>query len=320
MVGFNYQINQYDKYHAAFPDKPMTSSEDTSAVMTRGEYASDRTGRHVLASYDDEAQPWGATHRAAWKAIATRPFVAGAFVWTGFDYRGEPQPFEWPTVSSSFGMLDLCGFPKAAALIHQAQWITDKPILHLIPHWNWAGREGEPIRVMAMTNAETVALMLNGRSLGEQKVEPYEMNYWQVPYAPGRLEAVARSKGRIVARAVVETTGVPVRLRLTAERRALTGDGRDAMPITVEALDARGRPVPTANLPVRFTIEGGKIIGLGNGDANSHEPEKGDARSLYNGLAQVIVQSQAGVAGPVILRARSDGLGPASVRVSVVSV
>ncbi|WP_442680715.1 beta-galactosidase GalA [Sphingomonas sp. ASY06-1R] len=317
VVGFNYQIDQYDKYHAAFPDKPLTSSEDTSAVMTRGEYRSDRTGAHVLASYDEEAQPWGATHRAAWKAIATRPFVAGAFVWTGFDYRGEPQPFEWPTAASSFGIMDLCGFPKAAFFIHQAQWVEDRPILHLIPHWNWAGREGQPIRVMAMTNAETVALMLNGRLIGEQKVDPYEMNEWRVPYAPGRLEAVAKRGGRIVARAMVETTGAPVALRLTPDRVMLTADGRDATAITVEALDARKRPIATANLDVAFDITGGRIIGLGNGDANSHEPEKGRQRRLYNGLAQVIVQSDAGRAGALTLRATAAGLRPGITRIAV---
>jgi len=213
----------------------------------------------VLTSYDDEARPWGATHRAAWKAIATRPFVAGAFVWTGFDYRGEPQPFEWPTVSSSFGIMDLCGFEKAAFYIHQAQWVKDRPVLHLIPHWNWPGQEGKPIRVVAMANTETVALMLNGKLIGEQKVDPYEMNEWRVPYAPGRLEAVGKTGGKVVAHAVVETTGAPVALRLTPDRTALAGDGRDAAPVTVEALDARGRPVPTANLPVGFEIAGGLV-------------------------------------------------------------
>ncbi|WP_116091958.1 beta-galactosidase GalA [Sphingomonas crusticola] len=317
VVGFNYQIDQYDKFHAAFPDKPLTSSEDTSAVMTRGEYASDRTGRHVLASYDEEAQPWGATHRHAWKAIATRPFVAGAFVWTGFDYRGEPQPFEWPTVNSSFGIMDLCGFPKAAFYIHQAQWVEDRPILHLIPHWNWSGREGQPIRVMAMSNAESVALLLNGRLIGEQKVDPYEMNEWHVPYAPGRLEALARRGGRIVARARVETTGLPVALRLTPDRTALAGDGRDATAVTVEALDRQGRAVPTANLAVEFDIDGGRIIGLGNGDANSHEPEKGRTRRLYNGLAQVIVQSNMGANGALTLRASASGLRPGLARIGV---
>jgi beta-galactosidase len=318
VVGFNYQIDAYDKFHAANPAKPITSSEDTSAISTRGEYASDRTGRHVLTSYDEEAQPWGATHRRAWKAIATRPFVAGAFVWTGFDYRGEPQPFEWPTASSSFGIMDLCGFPKAAFFIHEAQWVKDRPVLHLIPHWNWPGREGQPIRVMAMANTETVALYLNGRVVGEpQKVDPFEMNEWRVPYAPGRLEAVGSVGGRVVARAVVETTGAPVALRLTPDRGALAGDGRDAAPVTVEALDARGRPVPTANLPVGFEIVGGRIIGLGNGDANSHEPEKGAARSLYNGLAQVIVQGEAGSSGVLTLRASAPGLRPAVARIDV---
>lgn len=316
VVGFNYQISAYDRFHAANPTKPITSSEDTSAVSTRGEYATDMAA-HVLTSYDDVARPWGATHRVAWKAIATRPFIAGAFVWTGFDYRGEPQPFEWPTVSSSFGIMDLCGFEKTAFYIHQAQWVKDRPVLHLVPHWNWPGREGKAIRVVAMANTESVALILNGKLVGEQKVDPYEMNEWQVPYAPGRLEAVGKRGGKVVAHAVVETTGAPVALRLTPDRGALAGDGRDATPVTVEALDARGRPVPTANLPVDFEISGGRIIGLGNGDANSHEPEKGNARRLYNGLAQVIVQTEEGGVGVLSLRARSAGLKSAEARITV---
>jgi beta-galactosidase len=316
VVGFNYQIPTYDRFHAASPTKPITSSEDTSAVSTRGEYETDMNA-HLLTSYDDVARPWGATHRAAWKAIATRPFMAGAFVWTGFDYRGEPQPFEWPTVSSSFGIMDLCGFEKASFYIHRAQWVKDRPVLHLIPHWNWAGREGRPIRVVAMSNAETVALILNGKLVGEQKVDPYEMNEWHVPYAPGRLEAVGKTAGKVVAHAVVETTGAPAALRLTPDRNGLAGDGRDAAPITVEALDARGRPVPTANLPVTFEIAGGRIIGTGNGDANSHEPEKAPARRLYNGLAQVIVQTEEGGSGLLTLRAQSPGLKPAEARIAV---
>ncbi|THD63576.1 beta-galactosidase GalA [Phenylobacterium sp.] len=316
VVGFNYQISAYDKFHAANPTKPITSSEDTSAVGTRGECATDMEA-HLLTSYDDVARPWGATHRAAWKAIATRPFVAGAFVWTGFDYRGEPQPFEWPTASSSFGAMDLCGFPKTAFFIHQAQWVKDRPVLNLAPHWNWPGHEGKPIRVVAMANTETVAVMLNGKLIGEQKVDPYEMNEWHVPYAPGRLEAVGKTGGKVVVHALVETAGAPVALRLTPDRTGLAGDGRDATPVTVEALDAKGRPVPTVNLAVRFEIEGGRIIGLGNGDANSHEPEKGDARRLYNGLAQVIVQTTEGGSGALILRAAAEGLKPAEARLAV---
>jgi beta-galactosidase len=320
VVGFNYHVELYDKYHAAHPEKPLTSSEDTSAIMTRGEYSSDRAGRHVLASYDDEFQPWGLTHRKAWKEIATRPFLAGAFVWTGFDYRGEPQPFEWPTQSSSFGIMDTCGFPKTAYYIHQAQWVQDRPILHLVPHWNWPGKEGQPIRVMAMSNADTVELRLNGRSLGEQKVDLFEMNEWKVPYQPGRLEAVARTGGKAVANASVETSGAPVALRLTPDRLALDGDGRDAVPVTVEALDSRGRHVPTANMPVQFQIAGGRIIGVGNGDANSHEPDKAMARSLYNGFAQLIVQSERGRAGTLLIKASSPGLKPAQAKLSLGSV
>jgi beta-galactosidase len=317
VIGLNYHTDGYDKLHVVYPNKAITSSEDTSAVMTRGEYQSDRKGRHVLASYDEEAQPWGLTHRKAWKEIATRPFLAGCFVWTGFDYRGEPQPFEWPTASSSFGIMDLCGFPKSAYFIHQAQWVQDRPILHLVPHWNWPGKEGRPIRVMAMSNAETVELRLNGRSLGEQKVDPFEMNEWRVPYQPGRLEAVARKDGRAVAHTAVETTGTPVALKLTPDRLALDGDGRDAAPVTVEAVDSAGRHVPIANFPVQFEIAGGRIIGVGNGDANSHEPEKGNARSLYNGYAQVIVQSERGSSGAMTLSATSPGLKAATTRMNV---
>lgn len=310
VVGFNYSIQDYDKFHSLHPDKPMTSSEDTSTVMTRGEYVTDKE-RHLLASYDEEAQPWGATHRAAWKAIAERPFVAGTFVWTGFDYRGEPQPLEWPTASSSFGAMDLCGFPKTAYYIHQAQWFDDRPILHIEPHWNWSGREGQPIRLMVISNADEVSLSLNGKQLGAQRVDRFAFNRFDVPFAPGTLEAIARKGGRVVARTAVETTGAPIALRLTADRPSLVGDGRDAVPIMVETVDSKGRHVPTANFPVTFSVSNGRIIGVGNGDANSHEPEKGDARRLYNGLAQVIVQSQRESSGLLSLTARSEGLKPA---------
>jgi beta-galactosidase len=186
-----------------------------------------------------------------------------------------------------------------------------------VPHWNWTGKEGQPIKVMAMSNAETVELRLNGRSLGQQKVDRFEMNEWSVSYQPGRLEAVARTGGRIVATYAVETTGVPVALRLTPDRTALDGDGRDAAPVTVEALDSKGRHVPTANLPVQFAIAGGRIIGVGNGDPNSHEPDKASARSLYNGYAQVIVQSDLATSGALMLRAASAGLKPAVARLNV---
>lgn len=313
VVGFNYQIPQYDKYHAAFPDKPLTSSEDTSAFSTRGEWATDRP-RNVMTSYDDEGAPWGATHGAAWKAIAERPFLAGGFVWTGFDYHGEPTPFEWPSTSSFFGIMDICGFPKLAFHQHCAQWIDDAPVLALQPHWNWPGKEGQPIRVVALTNADRVVLRLDGKPAGEAAVDRLAMPEFRIPYAPGRLEAIAYRGGREVARTHIETTGAPVALRITPDRRVMLGNGEDAQPLTIDAIDASGRHVPTANLPARFAIEGGEIIGLGNGDPNDHDPEKGDARRLFNGLAQVIVRAAPG-RGKLTLRATAPGLRPAALTI-----
>lgn len=313
LVGFNYQPGLYDRFHEAHPDVPITSSEDTSAFMTRGAFEND-SANHVFASYDDNSSSWGNTHRDAWKAIATRPFVAGGFVWTGFDYRGEPTPYEWPSASSFFGIMDLCGFPKTAFWLHRAQWVDDRPLLDLAPHWNWAGREGQPITVMALTNVERVALFLNGKPLGEKAVDRFEMPRWSVPWAPGRLEAVGYRAGRQVARTVVETTGAPVALRLTPDRTVMAGDGEDAQPITVDAIDARGRHVPTTQFPVTFAISGGTIIGLGNGDPNSHEPEKGNVRKLFNGLAQVIIRADPG-SGPLRLTAQAPGLSTGQVTI-----
>ncbi|HEX6706193.1 MAG TPA: beta-galactosidase GalA [Albitalea sp.] len=308
VVGLNYQIGAYDTYHRKHPKRPMTSTEDTSAYMTRGAFTSDRAAQ-VLGSYDDEPSSWGNTHRQAWRAIAERPFIAGSFVWTGIDYRGEPTPYEWPSASSFFGAMDLAGFAKTAFWIHQAQWVKDRPVVKLVPHWNWPGREGQPIHVMVASNAPRVRVLLNGAVVGEQDVDPYEMAHFQVPYAAGRIEAVALRGGAEIARDVVETSGEPARLVLTPDRSALAGDGLDALPVTVSAVDAQGRPVPTANVHVRFEIEGqGAIIGVGNGDPNSHEADKAGERSLFNGLAQVIVQSRRDGGGALKLRASASGL------------
>lgn len=318
VMGFNYQIKDYDRFHKERPDLPITSSEDVSGLMTRGEYVTDYK-KKVIASYDLEKPRWGETHRMAWKAIAERPFMAGCFVWTGFDYRGETQPLDWPTASSSFGIMDLCGFPKTAFYIHQAQWVEDKPILTLVPHWNWpADSIGKNIKVMALTNAQKVKLFLNGKLIQEAIVDKYEMVTWNVPYQAGKLEAVGYTNGKEVARFKVETTTEPVAIQLIPDRNAMAGDGADAMPITVQVVDAKGRPVQTSNLPIEFEISGaGNIIGLGNGDANSHEPDKGNKRSLYNGLAQVIIQSKTKSSGILTLTARSGNLKPAILTINV---
>ena len=318
VAGFNYRPSDYDAYHAKYPDKPILSSEDTSSVMTRGEFVTDRKAQ-ILDSYDDQLPgSWGLSHRKTWKNIDSRPFIAGTMVWTGFDYRGEPQPLSWPAAGSSFGCMDLCGFPKTAYYIHQAQWVKDKPILHIVPHWNWAGSEGKPIRVFVATNAQSVAISLNGKSLGEHPVDKYEMLTLDVPYEAGRLEAVASNDGKEVARFAVETTGEPAALKLIADRSTLAGNGVDAQPITVEAIDAQGRVVPTANLSVKFELTGpGTIIGLNNGDPTCHEPEKGNAHSLYHGLAQAILQSTEKGSGSLTLHASADGLSPADLLVTV---
>ena len=319
VVGFNYQINDYDKFHKANPTMKLTSSEDVSAFQTRGEYKSDKT-KNVIEDYDSEAAPWGATNRVGWKAVAERPYLAGCFVWTGFDYRGEPTPFKWPSASSVFGIMDLCGFPKTAFYLHQAQWVENKPILNLVPHWNWpADTIGKPIKVMALSNADSVVLKLNGKIISGQKVDKYEMNTWMVPYKPGKLEAVGYKNGKIVSNFKVETTSEAVQLRLTPDRKSLSGNGTDAMPITVEVVDSKGRHVPTANIPVEFTISGpASIIGLGNGNPNSHEAEKGNKRSLFNGLAQVIIQSTED-SGTVVLTATAAGMKPAILNIPIIA-
>lgn len=311
VAGINYQVPEYDRFHNRYPHKPVFSSEDTSAFMSRGEYTTD-WNKHLVASYDDDAAGWGQTQRGSWKQIIDHPFMAGSFAWTGLDYRGEPTPHDWPSASSFFGIMDLCAFPKNAYWFRQALWIKDRPIVKLMPHWNWPGKEGQPIKVRVATNAPHVRLLLNGAVVGEQDVAPIDMATFAVPYAPGRLEVVALEDGKEVGRDAVETTGAPARLVLRPDRATLAGDGADAVPVTVSAVDAQGRAVPDANLHVRFEADGaGAIIGVGNGDPNSHEPDKASERSLYNGLAQVIVQGRRAAHGSFTLRARADGLQPA---------
>ncbi len=316
VVGFNYNQNVYDGFHTRYPEKPVLSSEDTSGYMTRGEWFTDKP-RNIIGSQDDQRAPWGNTHRAAWKLIAERTFVGGGFVWTGFDYRGEPTPHSWPSVGSYFGIYDQCGFPKTAAYIHQAAWIDDRPILKVQPHWNWAGKEGQEIPVMVLSNADTVRLSLDGKDLGSQPVDRLMGNTWKVAYAPGRLEAVATKGGQEVARDVVETTGAPAALRLVPERSTAAGDGRDTLPVTVEVVDAQGRVVPTAGPKATFTVAGpARIAGIGNGDPTCHEPEQDAEHSLFNGLAQVILTTAPG-SGTVRLTATAPGLAPASTEIAV---
>lgn len=322
LVGFNYKAQWYDRYHAAYPQRAITSTEDTSAVMTRGEWRTDPE-RNVLSSYDTEAPEWGLTHHESWKRIASRPFIAATFVWTGFDYHGEPTPLPWPAASSSFGILDLCGFGKMAYHLRRAQWIEQEPVLALAPHWNWPGREGQPIRVMALSNLEEVALVLNGVPIGRQVLEPFVIPEWQVPNAPGKLEAIGYSGGREVARTAVETTGPAVRLRLTADRPMMLGSGRDVQPVSVDLLDAQGRHLPIAVDRVTFAVDGGVLAGVGNGDPNDHDPAQASSRRLFAGLAQVLVRadrSSGRETGRLVLTAEVAGLPSAQLEIPVIPV
>jgi beta-galactosidase len=317
--GFNYYIGEIDRYHKEHPGQPLLGSEIASTLCTRGEYAVDKSKGYVPA-YDKEKPRWGELAEEWMRFFGERPWLAGAFVWTGFDYRGEPTPYEWPCINSHFGILDTCGFPKDLFWYYKSWW-TNEPVLHLLPHWNWQGREGQPIEVWAFTNAQQVRLWLNGRDLGSREVERFGHAEWQVPYEPGRLEAVGYRDGREVSRAVVETTGPPARLVLEADRPEVAADRNDVSVVRVSVVDERGREVPTAGDEVTFELNGpGRIIGVGNGDPSSHEADQFlDAatqphRRLFNGLAQVIVQPT-GAPGELVLRASAQGVTGASLTV-----
>jgi beta-galactosidase len=272
--GWNYHYGpQMDHYHAAHPGQPNFGSEQASVVGTRGIYTNDHA-RGYVAAYDVIWPGWTTTAESWWSFFADRPWLSGAFVWTGFDYRGEPTPYWWPCVNSHFGILDTCGFPKDAFYYYQSWWTTNS-VLHLAPHWNWPGREGQEVLVEAFSNCKEVELFLNGVSLGKQAMKPNSKLSWLVKYAPGTLSAKGfDGDGKVIAETKVETTGDATQIRLTPDRNTINADGEDVSVFTVAALDAQGRVVPVAQNRVSFSIEGaGKIIGVGNGDPSCHEPD-----------------------------------------------
>jgi len=297
LQGINYNSGGYDGFHRAHPAMPLYGSETSSEVGTRGIYATTRFDHYqgepskgYVAAYDINPVPWGQSAEEGWKTIADRPFVAGGYVWTGFDYKGEPTPFGWPEVNSNFGIMDQCGFPKDAYYYYQSVW-GDKPMVHVLPHWNWAGKDGQPIDVWAYSNAARVELFLNGTSLGAKDMPPNGHLAWSVPYAPGTLEARGvDAAGKVVATDKVETTGAPAALRLTTDRTALTADGEDLTMVEVDVVDAQGRIVPTADNLVTFGVTGaGHVAGVGNGDPSDHGPDKAFYRHAFNGKCLVIV-------------------------------
>ena len=290
IIGFNYGLNRPDEYHKLNPRRPIYGSETASAVSTRGVYSTDKL-RNTVSAYDVNNPGWGEQAEEWWKFYATREWAAGGFAWTGFDYRGEPTPYGWPSINSQFGIVDMCGFPKDTFYYYKAWW-GKEPVLHLFPHWNFAGREGEEIPVWVHTNLDQVELLVNGKSLGSQKVPRLGHVEWKFKYEPGVIEARGSKDGKVVLTEKRETTGAAVAIRLTADRMELNADGQDVSMVTVEALDKEGRPVPTASNLIGFKVAGeGALLGVGNGDPNCQESDKEPKRSLFNGLAQLIVQS-----------------------------
>jgi len=289
IIGFNYNLKFPDGFHKQNPKRAVYGSETSSAISTRGEYATDPL-RNTVNSYDGVV-PWGETPEEWWTFYGTREWEAGGFAWTGFDYRGEPTPYGWPSINSQFGIVDMCGFPKDYFYYYKAWW-RKEPSLHVFPHWNWHGREGDEIAVWVYSNLDEVELLVNGSSLGRQKVPHLGHLQWKAKYAPGVLEARGYKDGQAVLSEKRETTGPATSIRLTADRQEINADGEDVAMLKVEALDKEGRPVPIANNKIAFTISGpGKLIGVGNGDPNCLESDKEPRRSLFNGLAQVIIQS-----------------------------
>ena len=304
IIGFNYSLNSPTPITRSIPKRPIYGSETSSAISTRGEYTTDPL-RNTVNAYDSVV-PWGETAEEWWKFYGTREWEAGGFAWTGFDYRGEPTPYGWPSINSQFGIVDMCGFPKDTFYYYKAWW-GKEPSLHLFPHWNFEGREGDTIPVWVYSNLDEVELFVNGKSLGRQKVPHLGHVEWKVRYEPGSIEARGYKGWQIVLTEKRETTGPPASIRLTADRTEINADGEDLAILKVEALDKEGRPVPTANNHIAFKISGdGQLIGVGNGDPNCQESDKEPRRSLFNGLAQVILQSTK-QAGEIHIEAVKDG-------------
>ncbi|MES2309669.1 MAG: beta-galactosidase GalA [Verrucomicrobiota bacterium] len=266
----------FDDFHQKYPKQPVIGSEEYSATTTRGIYENDEARQYVHGDEMKSLQPnWASTAEEWLKYYQARPFLAGGFAWTGFDYRGEPTPYHrWPSISSHFGIMDTCGFPKDVFYYYQSWW-TDKPVLHLLPHWNWKGKEGKLIDVRCDGNADEVELFLNGQSLKRQVMPRNGHLDWQVAYTPGVLVAKGYAEGKQVSEAKVETTGVPYKVRLTPDRRSIRADGEDLSLVTVEVIDDQGHRIPTAGNEVTFEVVGpAKIIGVGNGDPSCHEPDQ----------------------------------------------
>lgn len=355
VFGFNYKPTEYGKFRESNPSIPLFASETASTVSSRGEYffpvAEDKLqGRadFQVSSYDLYAPPWATPPDAEFKGQDEFPFTAGEFVWTGFDYLGEPTPYggdsknmlnftdpseqaraaaelkelgriQVPSRSSYFGIVDLDGFRKDRFYIYQARWRPELPMAHILPHWNWPERAGQVTPVHVYTSGDEAELFLNGRSLGRKKKGRYEyrLRWDEVRYEPGELRVVAYKDGRRWAEDVVKTTGPAARLTLKPDRAHIDDDGRDLSFITVSIADKDGLTVPRSKNHIRFDVTGpGEIVAVDDGDATSQEPFRATEHDAYNGLCLVVVRSMPGQRGRIRLRAQSDGLTAAELTIT----
>ncbi len=308
IIGVNYNENALDPIKKRHPDKPMFGSEDTNDKTTRGQYADDRAAA-MSSCYN--------LSDVRWLEVQTRPFMAGSFTWTGFDYKGEPNPYGWPDISNNTGLLDVCGFPKDKGYYFQSCW-TDKPMVHLMPStWNAPAKEGENVRVIAFSNAKQVELFLNGKSMGVKDMPHDGHLEWQVPYEPGQLLAKGLTDGKTVATDDLQTTGAPARIELTTDRTTLLANDQDAVVASVSILDEKGRLVPDASNRVTFQLTGGgRMLGVGNGNPADHDTDKADQRKAFHGHCIVVLQAGAQPAS-LHLTATSAGLESGSVSLTV---
>jgi beta-galactosidase len=325
VLGFNYKSFDYDKLPERFPGECFIATETASALATRGVYDLPADSFRVwppdskqpflngnpdltVSSYDHAYAYWGATHEKAWLDVKNRDFMAGCFVWSGFDFLGEPVPYPWPARSSYYGIIDLAGFPKDVYYMYQSEWST-KTVLHLLPHWNW--KDGQLIDVWAYyNNADEVELYLNGRSLGVRTKTKDKLHVeWRLPFSAGTLKAVSRTGGKVVKTTVIKTAGKPQRILLAADRKII--QGQDLAFITARVVDKDGQVVPLADHAIRFSVAGnGRLVGADNGFQADTVSLKSSTRHCWRGLALAIVQ--AGVKkGNITLKADSAGLLPA---------
>lgn len=361
LLGYNYKAKENAKYYKQFlnknPEIPLYGSETASCVSSRGEYffpfSEDKKkgsgGYFQVSSYDFSAPSWAYRPDVEFKALDRFPKVFGEFVWTGFDYIGEPTPYNKdstnllnftdpkerarmkaeleklggniPPRSSYFGIVDLCGFRKDRFYLYQARWRPEFPMAHILPHWNWSERVGEVTPVHVYTSGDEAELFLNGQSLGRKKKGQFEyrLRWDDVVYQPGELKVVAYKGGKAWAQNVMKTTGNAAKLTLSADRSVIQADGRDLSFITVQISDKDGLLVPRSHNQVEFTIEGpGKIVAVGNGNPVSHEPFQSERRKAFNGLCLVVVQSEKGAVGSIRLSAASDGLAGETVELKSV--